>query len=182
MAFDLVTVVSVTAFGVGLWLQNREARRQTQIELDKLDRQWSIRAESVERSIESTGREVEALTQTQNQLWLKLADLPADTPDEDTDESDDYLGFSNIDEAKEVLEFLGKGKFNAPCPYCKSKKTKWDLLGVTQMEVGKSEGPLILILSCPTCATVRLVDPKTLVRSSMTSKEPVKEKDTPKAT
>lgn len=84
----------------------------------------------------------------------------ADDEDENTDET--FLGFPSRSVAEFALSRLGTEAFNVSCPFCKAKKPKWDVLAHASFPVGQETTLSSLVLSCPSCASVRLVNPYTL--------------------
>ena len=95
---------------------------------------------------------------------VEEAEVEADAAEEveDTEEDESFLGFPTQEIAEIAVSTLGETKFNVSCTFCKAKKPAWDVVACSPLPVTSNSALLTMVLSCPNCATVRLVNPKTL--------------------
>ncbi len=86
-------------------------------------------------------------------------DAAADADDDVEDES--FLGFPSGEIAQYAVSQLGKTGINVPCPFCKAKTPKWDVIACANVPVRPGE-LMLMVLCCPKCASVRMVNPHIL--------------------
>jgi hypothetical protein len=96
------------------------------------------------------------------------SEVPTTEEEEDETEEDEvedkdgfYLGFPSKEIAEHVVAQLGKPNINVSCSHCKAKTPRWNVQACTSLPVD-DHYMLALVLSCPTCASIRLVNPLTL--------------------
>jgi len=115
-----------------------------------------------ERRIKTRFSDLKAHLQEAKVTASADADVDDDADDDKEDESDEsFLGFPSGEIAQYAVSQLGKPKMNVPCPFCKAKTPKWDVIACANVPVRQAE-LMLMVLCCPTCASVRMVNPHIL--------------------
>ncbi len=108
-------------------------------------------------------RQMEPVTSSEFPPVSESQEEEDDTEEQPEEEEDStFLGFPSQLIAETAVSRLGKEPFNVSCPYCKAKKPKWDVLAHSELRVDTDTRVSTIVLSCPTCASVRMVNPRTL--------------------
>ena len=93
--------------------------------------------------------------------WFLTRGIKTTPTEKVAEKQSTFLGFPDSTVATSAVLKLDQKPFNTSCPYCRAKKASWDVSGCTTYTIG-NDTQHALVLTCITCASIRLVNPETL--------------------